>query len=170
MLYGAKSVPTDEHLLELVTVAKCIVSKTPRHGYAEEGHHRRCQLELRSDHQDGTHFVVFIRQNTQYSENFSIGLRCRVGTTSLGMVTLIRYNGPHGETSLSADGHYAVPHVHRLTSAELALGSAQPRERERERTTRYGIFEEAVSVFLGDIGVTNSLEFFPALGQLRLPL
>lgn len=161
---------TDDQIYDLITGAKRIVSKTPRHGYTEEGRHRRCELELQSLDEDNTQFVVFVRQNMQYGENFSIGLRHRIGAASLGLVTLIRYNGPHGETSISADGHFAVPHIHRITAAELARGSTEPQEREREVTTRYGTFEQAINVFLDDIGVTNSLEFFPSLGQLRFAL
>ena len=170
MLNGSHTTITDDHLFDLITESKRIVSKSPRNGYREEGRHRRCELELQSVDQDDSLFVVFVRQNIEYGENFSIGLRCRVGTASSRLVTLIRYNGPHGETSRSPDGHFAVPHIHRLTAHELARGSTEPQERVREFTTRYGTFEHAISVFLDDIGVTNSLDFFPSLGQLRFVL
>ena len=44
-------------------------------------------------------FRVFIRQNTNFIENFSIGLLYHTGDRMLRTIALVRYNGPHGETS-----------------------------------------------------------------------
>ena len=98
----------------MIALPKIIVRRLPSHGYREENGNRRCDLELRSDEQDDGTFAVFIRQNLQFVENFSIGLRYRADLP-LEAITLMRYNGPHGESSRALDGHYAQPHIHRIT-------------------------------------------------------
>lgn len=159
---------TDIRIDELIAEPKRIVSKIPAVGYREENRHKRCDLEMEFE-PDGTRkFEVFIRQNLQFIENYSIGLRYQTGNPSMGFITLVRYNGPHGEFSIQADGHYATTHIHRLTEEELDRGCTQPQEKFRESTDRYGTFDEALRVFLGDIGVTNSSDYFPYLLQGRL--
>lgn len=113
-------------------------------------------------------FTVFTRQNIVFIENFSIGLRYQTNDPKLGTVTLVRYNGPHGEYSRHPDGHHAVPHIHRITATEIASGSTQPQERDREITDRYSTFETALVVFFADIGAINYGEYFPELLQGRL--
>ena len=108
------------------------------------------------------------RQNEKFIENFSIGLRYKTGDDSLGTITLIRYNGPHGETSRSPDGHYNKPHIHRITASEIASGSTQPQECHREITDRYQTYEQALPIFFGDIGVENYKKYFPELLQQSL--
>ena len=117
---------------------------------------------------DSITFVVFIRQNNRFIENFTIGLRYHTGDKTLGTITLLRYNGPHGESRPQTDGHYAKPHIHRVTEAEIASGSRQPQERHREITDRYSTFEEALYVFFDEIAITNLVEYFPDALQMRL--
>lgn len=158
---------TRQRIQELIELPKIIVSKRPRHGYREENGNRRCDLELRSRGKDGSTFAVFIRQNLQFAENFSIGLRYRVDLP-LGAITLVRYNGPHGETSRAPDGHYAKAHIHRITEQELASGSTQPQERDRTITVQYATLDQALWVFFNDAGVSNHDEYFPEMSQMRL--
>ena len=90
---------TQQRIQELIKLPKTIVRRRPSHGYREEeSGSRRCDLDLRSHGQDDGTFAVFIRQNLQFAENFSIGLRYRADLP-LGAITLLRYNGPHGESS-----------------------------------------------------------------------
>ena len=112
-------------------------------------------------------FAVFIRQILKFAENFSIGLRYRADLP-LGAITLLRYNGPHGESSRAPDGHYAKPHIHRITQQEINSGSTQPQERDRTITDAYATLEQALWVFFNDAGVSNPDEYFPEIGQLRL--
>ena len=86
----------------------------------------------------------------------------------MGSITLVRYNGPHGESSRSADGHFARPHIHRITAQELASGSTQPQERDRTITDRYATLEQALRVFFDDVGVANHDQYFPSLSQLEV--
>ncbi len=159
---------TDQAIQDLIRSPKEIKRKVPNTGYKEENHHKRCALTLQN--QKGESFWVFIRQNNNFIENYSIGLRYQTNNRELGSITLVRYNGPHGETSRSQDGHYDKPHIHRMTAKEMESGSTQPLENHREITNGYNTFEQALEVFFGDIGVINYLEYFPESRQMSLSL
>ena len=122
---------TNLQIQDLIEMPKIIVSRTQSQGYKEEGSQRRCNLQLEAIGNPSARFHVFIRQHIDFIENFSIGLRYRTGNKRLPIVTLIRYNGAHGEYDISPDGHYARAHIHRITEAELLSGSIQPQERHR---------------------------------------
>ncbi len=90
---------TDQEIQDLITSHKKIKEKVPAEGYKENNEHRRCTLALESIPEISNVFSVFIRQNKTFIENFSIGLRYKTEDKVLGSVTLIRYNGSHGEKS-----------------------------------------------------------------------
>ncbi len=159
---------TDHEIGRLIGLPKDIVSKTPSDGYRSENRSRRCELELTASESPDIEFTVFIRQNDKFIENFSIGLRYRTRDRRLGTVTLIRYNGPHGETSRGPDGHFGKSHIHRVTARELTEENREPQERHREITDRYGTYEQALRVFFKDIATSNHLDYFGELWQLEL--
>lgn len=160
---------TDSRIQALIEIPKTIVRRVPARGFRDVDGHKRCDVELNAAAENGAKFSVFIRQNREFIDNFSIGLRCQVNMPPPKTVTLVRYNGPHGETSRSPDGHYALPHIHRITERELASGSFEPQERHRAITDRYRTLEEALSVFFRDIGAANYGDHFPELLQMRFP-
>ena len=159
---------TDQEIQVLIGLPKVIVSRSPAKGYREENGQRRCDLELRSADEIGRTFPAFIRQNIRLPGNFSIGLRYGINEGKLTTITLARYNGPHGETSRTADGHHALPHIHYITEDEIAAGHTQPQENHREPTDRYATFEEALSVFFQDTATGNYAQFFPELLEPRM--
>ena len=75
---------TEQELKELRELPKTIQAKTPRHGFREEGGHRRCDLTLRASGDLGLRFDVFFRQTTRYIENFSLGLVYHTGDSDTG--------------------------------------------------------------------------------------
>ncbi len=152
-------------IAQMIGAPKTIVSKTPGKGYREQSGHRRCDVELRSELVGGGKFSVFVRQNVMFIENFSIGLRYRSDDATSGPVTLVRYNGPHGELRKGQDEHFFSPHMHRITEEEIASGSVQPQEKHREPTDRYSTLEQALAVFFKDIGVSDVDPWFPDLRQ-----
>ncbi len=157
---------TDQEIQDLIRSPKEIKEKIPVGGYKEENGHRRCNLKLESTEEDEVKlFSVFVRQNSYFLENFSIGLRYQTNDSVLGTITLVRYNGPHGETSRAPDGHYAQSHIHRITAKEMESGSVQPQESHRQPTDRYSTLEDALVVFFADVGVTNYSDYFPELIQ-----
>lgn len=159
---------TDQDIQDLIRLPKIIVAKRPAMGHREENGQRRCDLDLRVDEPNPAAFKVFIRQNIRFIENFSIGLRYESDDRTLRTITLVRYNGPHGEISRGPDGHYTKPHIHRITAAEIASGITHPQESHREITTRYTTYEQALTVFFDDIQAYNHTAYFPGLGQERL--
>ena len=157
---------TDDEIQGLLDRPKTIVSKSPRAGYRDEHGHWRADLTLEAANGSGAAaFAVFIRQSVRFIENFSIGLRYRSNAAGVGDVTLVRYNGPHGEMGVHPDGHYAKPHIHRITSAELASGSRDPKERHRTITDRYSTLDTALRTFFGDLNINGVQQFFPDLLQ-----
>ena len=157
---------TDQEIQALIKSPKEIKEKVPVKGYNDINKHKRCDLTLQTS--EGKSFGVFVRQNKTFIENFSIGLRYQTNDRELGSLTLVRYNGPHGETSRYQDGHYDKPHIHRMTAAEVGSGTAHPQEKHREITNGYETFEEALVFFFCDIGVTKYSKYFPELKQMRL--
>ena len=173
MAYNIVTLPeqpilTDEQIRQLLDVPKTISKKTPPKGYSERDGSKHCHLELETVPSDGAQFSVFIRQHSVFIEGFSIGLRYQTNIKAVGSITLVRYNGLHGEYSRYPDGHYALPHIHRITAQELASGNTNPQESHREITDRYSTFEQALRIFFEDIGVTNYAEYFPEALQPRL--
>lgn len=159
---------TDDDIRNLISLPKTIERKTPVNGYDEKDGNKRCDLRLRAKSENGESFSVFVRQNIKFIENFSIGLRYFTGDSSVGSITLVRYNGPHGEYSRHPDGHFAAPHIHRISWEEMDSGSYEPQERHREITDRYETFEQALSVFFADIAADGFESHFPNLDQKRL--
>lgn len=145
----------------LIQAPKIIESRNPAIGYLEETIQRRCELRLRSSDGSGQAFSVFIRQNIRFARNFSVGLRYTPSANRPAAITLVRYNGPHGETSRTPGGHHTQPHIHYLTAADLAAGHTQPTEQRREITTRYQTLEEALPVFFTDTAILNYRDYFP---------
>lgn len=160
--------PTDFEIQALIKAPKKIAHKDPVKGFRKEDRHHRCSLELESVSEEKKKFKVFIRQSVEFIEDFSIGLQYEINISLLKIVTLIRYNGPRGESIRHSDGHYNKPHIHRLTETEIASGSMMPQEKHRKITDKYRTFEEALSIFFRDIGAINFVEHFPELRQTRL--
>ena len=159
---------TDQQIADLIACPKRIVSRQPARGCQAGNGHKRCDLDLLAVNGRGRICKVFIRQNAEFIENFSIGLRYQTGDRRLGLITLARCNGPHGEYSRAPDSHFAQPHIHRITAPELASGNTQPQEKDREITHRYHTFEQALAIFVADAGVANAGEHFSELQQGRL--
>lgn len=157
---------TEAELSDLIACPKQITRATPAKGYKEADGYKRKRLEVEGS--ADRVYSVFIRQNATFIENFSIGLRYNTKKKHRGTVTLVRYNGPHGEESRSEDGHYATPHIHRMTVDEMNSDNMEPQEKHREITDRFSSFEEALFVFFKDVGVQNYQEHFPDLSQLKL--
>lgn len=160
---------TDDEIQDLLERPKAIARRSPRVGYKTEGGHRRADLTLAgAAGSSAAMFSVFVRQNLRFIESFSVGLRYHSNLAGLGDVTLVRYNGSHGETSRHPDGHYAKPHIHRITEVELASGSREPKERHRTITDRYATLEDALRTFFSDLNIDGVQSFFPELLERRM--
>ena len=145
-------------------------AKFPQEAINKRAGYNRCQLILKttSPEENSEEFSVFIRQTVVFIENYSIGLRYKTKNKALGSITLIRYNGPHGETSRNKDGHFSQPHIHRITATEAQSGSTDPQEKHRELTNKYSTLESAIEIFFEDISVDNYSDYFPGTRQRDL--
>ena len=158
----------DQDIQDLVRLPKLIVARRPATDYREENGSRRCDLDLQSSRNDGRSFTVFIRQNLRLINDFTFGLRYMANEGKLTTITLVRYNGPHGDSSRAPDGHYANPHIHYITEVELAAGHSQPQENHRVLINSYNTFEEALWVFFDATSTSNYQDYFPDALQGRL--
>lgn len=157
-----------QQIKDLIDEPKKIDSRTPSKGYREENANYRCDLVIYTTSKPSAKFEIFIRQSMKHIENFSIGLRYHTNDQKIPTITLVRYNGPHGEYSLHPDGHYAKPHIHRITEQELKGGYIQPQEKHREITNRYQTFDEALITFFNDVNVLNYKDYFTSQRQLAI--
>lgn len=110
---------TEAQIAELIGCAKRVENPTARQ--RAEGKHLRRDFRVVSD--DGRHeFILFTRQSTVITDNFSAGLRWKSKTGE--EVILIRCNGsdhPHGN-SLEREEFGPQAHVHRATERYILAG------------------------------------------------
>lgn len=111
-------------------------------------------MKLASDGVPGE-FLVFLRQNDDFPENFSIGLTYRPNDGT-GDVTLLRCNGPHGEYNGKLDPnhpHWGF-HVHKATVEAMDAGLRA--EKNAEKVDDYASFKEAIQYFLNAVNLKRS--------------
>ena len=158
---------TDDEIQALIACPKIITHAEPRHGYGADSRSVRKNLTLQGENDPSKNFRAFIRQSETHTEIFSVGLVYKTKDKTLGDLTLVRYNGPHGARAkdISMDGHYSMSHIHRLTAESLASGVKEPRV-QRGITVRFSTFDEALRAFAKDCGIHNWREYFPAQLQL----
>lgn len=159
-----RSYITEEGIDHLIKSPKKIVEKDPKRGFKEKGLNRFFDLGVKSDLSPKV--GIFARQNIRFPRNFSVGLQLQIEDGR--EVTLVRYNGPHGKHASTPDRHYVLPHIHRVTADEIAKDNIKPQAKYIQTTDKYENFNQALEVFLFDVGITNRHEFFPR--QLSLPL
>ncbi len=166
-----ESNPTEQEIQEWITSPKVILSTNPKHGFKDKNRYwRESRMILAGVASDGLRpdanggeYDVFINQNTRFLENFSIGLLYKTEYSNMKTIPLVRYNGAHGETSRTRDGHYSRPHIHRINAAMIASGSILPELAIREITERYSTLTEAMNVFFTDIGVERYHSYLPKI-------
>ena len=154
---------TDELLVELVGCPKRI-TQPPRLQMKSEGAYLRNEMILES--LDGKHgFRVFMRQNRDFPENFSIGLDY-VPKEEPGSFCLIRCNGVHGGHKVHP--HHLHCHVHRTNAEDVNAGLRV--ERHIEPTQSYAAYIDGFRHFVLATNIQSSdlSQHFPNLGQGQL--
>jgi len=130
-----------EYIENLFRCEKEII-EPPTKEYKEDRGHMKKNFTLCSA--DGSFlFRAFIRFNTKFPENFSIGLDYNPREEK-GTICLLRCNGTHGENKQIP--HHDSFHVHKAT-AETINSDAKP-ESNIEITQEYGSIEQAIQYFL----------------------
>lgn len=151
---------TDKEILDLISCAK-EVHDPPRKSMKVERGSQRNDMILRSL-DDKLTFRVFMRINEHFPENFSIGLEF-VPSDEPGSITLLRYNGPHGEHV--TEPRHTTHHIH-VAKADL-VNSGMRAEREI-RQANYGSYKDALWQFLKEINLTDAGKYFPQNPQAVL--
>ena len=150
---------TNKEIQSLIQILK----REPKKSYKRKYKNNRCNLSLSGEKNDEIKFDVFIRQNQEFIENFSIGLIYKTSGFPNGL-HLIRYNGPHDSKTA---GHLK-PHIHKMTEKDIHSGSSNPKPTKREETNKYNTFEEELEAFFADMKIINWKKYFPELEQGRL--
>jgi len=118
---------TDEELKSLIACPKQVIAP-PRREMRLDGKMKRNDMTLKSA--DGKHeFRVFMRQNDEFPENFSIGLMY-LPNEEPGSFQLLRCNGQHGGERVHP--HHAAFHstgAKRTTSTPESWNPGTSRER-----------------------------------------
>jgi hypothetical protein len=157
---------TDAELEALIAVPK-LITDPPRKDMLEEGGHRRNDFKCESAG-GGDRFRVFMRQNSEFPEAFSVGLAYVLPEG--GELILIRCNGPHGPVVNNPLANSGIPHydfhIHSANSANMANGLRA--EAGGELTTEYGTFEDALAYFVRRCAIGGAEAYFPLLGNPTL--
>lgn len=109
-------------------------------------------------------FSVFIRQNTEFTENFSIGLIYRdiIGKD----FPLIRFNGNHGENKNNFNHPHFHYHIHTISVKNLNNGSTELST--VSITDKYAAFEDALLYFFDFTNIKEWQKYFSGLTESRL--
>lgn len=139
---------TQTEIDALISCPKEVV-EAPSRSLRKEGAHLRNDAKLVATDQTKGSFAVFVRQNIDFPENFSVGL---VFSANDGRpeIKLLRCNGKHGEFNRNSGSDPSHPHwdfhIHRAT--EEALDSGCTAEKNATATTEFASLEEAVQYFV----------------------
>lgn len=153
----------DGHSLHrLISAEKLIVAKEPKSGLREENSHYRADLTLESPSLKAR-YRLFIRQNREFPENFSVGL-CFTGTQ--GEVDLIRFNGAHKRIVDDVSNHHCQYHIHVERATEDSLNTLA----EAEVTTEYDDLWSAIRYAMNRLNVSNYQSYFPNLEQMLIDM
>ncbi len=146
------------------------VSEAPKREMKLDGAQMRNTAKLVALNETKGEFTIFMRQNVDFPENFSIGLAYSPHD-GRETITLLRCNGPHGgynNNFVPAPPHFDY-HVHRAD--ENAIEAGQAAEKCAVKTSEYASFEEAKQYFVRAISLSpnDAQKYFPPNTQFLLP-
>lgn len=153
----------DEAFLnELITCPKLIVLPQQK-DFKTENKSKKNDIKLISEDKQYS-FSVFIRQNTEFTENFSIGLSY-IDTTGKEF-KLIRFNGNHGENKNRTDHPHFHYHIHTISIENLNNGSTELSD--VSITDKYAAFEDALLYFFDFTNIREWQKYFPSIAEPKL--
>ncbi|HIU64451.1 MAG TPA: hypothetical protein IAB06_05410 [Candidatus Avacidaminococcus intestinavium] len=143
----------NKELFDLINCPK-IVIKPPQKEFKAVSGSLRKDLQLLST--DGTkRFSMFIRQNKEFPDNFSVGLL--VEDEEGKKVILFRCNGPHGGC-YNLDNPHFTPHIHYLDEERMS-------ESQIECTQEYVTMDDAIVYFCRICNIQDAEKYFPFIKQ-----
>ena len=141
---------TDERIEELLSTPKRILNPGARR-ITKPGHWQKNFNVLATD--GSVAFTLFVRQNSDLAEDFSVGLRLdQQGTEPL---MLVRYNGPNHDHPNKLEGTKCEGscHIHKATQRYIQAGRKP--EGFAESTERYRTNEGALSCLVKDCNISG---------------
>lgn len=156
---------TQGEIDRLISCPKRIVDP-PRQDMRREGGHLRNDMRLQPIEGPGE-FRVFIRINTHFKDNFSIGLAFNPRDGS-GEFILLRCNGPHGaynDSFYPEHPHFGF-HIHRATEDALRTGIRA--EKNAQSSDAFDSFDGALQYFLNVTNIVNAGKYFPPHRQIAI--
>lgn len=159
----------DQYEIDNLINCEKVIIQPPKKHFAEEDGHRSKNMQLEST--DGEHrFHVFIRQNTTFIEDFSIGLRY-LPLDGSGSFNLLRCNGPHRRANdfnsidtNTIEGHRFNYHIH--FAREENMISGRKAESGGDNTEEYSTFDDALAYFIRKCNIIGAEEHFDFMRQL----
>jgi hypothetical protein len=151
---------TQKDIDDLISCSK-VFSDPPKKQMRQDGGHLRNDAKLVADNVKGE-FLMFMRKNEDFPENFSIGLTYHPAD-GRGEITLLRCNGKHGEynENFNLDHPHYDYHIHRAT--EEAIENGRKAEKYAAKTLEYASFEEAIQYFAKavNLNITDTNRYLP---------
>lgn len=149
-------------LEELITAKKHLLG-SPKKKMIVERQFKRNDFDAYSPAVDEK-FHVFMRQNTNLPENYSIGLLWNRKNDE--SVILFRCNGPHGGNANSP--HRFITHTHRLNLKEAEKDNFI--ETDTRETDEFSTFEDAALFFFSYCGfdTVEMQKYFPFIYNIPL--
>ena len=148
---------TEDELQQLLTCPKKVINPPlKKHRVTDRGY---CENSFTVKAEGtGIEYLVFIKQNSRFPENFSVGLLFNPPDQK-GLITLVRCNGKHGGTISTP--HHAHFHIHKATAEALNKGMLE--SGEIEITDQYADLDNAIQCFVKMINLDaeDRSKFFP---------
>lgn len=156
---------TQEEINNLLICQKRIITP-PKQNFSANRGHQSNSMQLEST--DGLYkFHVFMRINSKFIENFSIGLRYTPSDGSEHF-NVLRCQGPHGgyKGTITADDSHFEYHIHLARAENIAEGKIA--EKDGEFTDAYSTYEDALVYFIRRCNIIGAEEHFNFMRQLDL--
>ena len=158
--------PYDQAEIDALIACEKEVSDPPKRITKLEGANFRNDCKLIASNGIAGEFGVFMRQNEDFPENFSVGLRY-LPKDGRPEITLLRCNGQHGVFNSQGfdptHPHWEY-HIHKATYEALMQGFAA--EKFAMATKEFASYHEALEYFLRAVNVRerDRVKHFPESG------
>jgi hypothetical protein len=143
------------------------ITEPPKREMKLDGAQFRNSAKLVASNEIKGEFTIFMRQNEDFPENFSIGLKYSP-QDGRETITLIRCNGKHGDFNASFDREHPHSDFHIHQASESAIEAGYAPEKVADRTSEYASFEEALQYFVKVINLNpkDAQRHFPVKAQI----
>jgi len=152
---------SDKEINNLIICPK-MITKPPKKYLELKYGHLRNSFELSSETKK---FYCYIRVCNDFQEDFSIGLIYQPNDAE--KLTLVRYNGLHGEHTNPDKTKINTCHIHKASS-KCIEENLKP-EKYAYTVTNYATYLECLKIFCNDINIQDNInDYFKFHTQLSL--